>query len=234
MKNISILIPTYNRPNFVELVFNNLVNQTYPHEHLEVVIDDDGEKPFIPERYREMVQKSVSPIKMKYIYNPDRRRTIGEKRNRLVQYASYDIVVFMDDDDYYHPQYIKHSYDILTSRNAGLVGSNCMIFCYPTLDFKITAIQTKSKNQIHEATMMMTKKFWKEQGGFKLTSRGEGGTLIGDRTHDVELTDINRCMICMVHYSNTIDKSMFVNHETNIKRLPDDNLISLMKEILKI
>ena len=234
MKHISILIPTYNRPQFIELVFNNLVNQTYPPELLEVVIDDDGEYPLIPEERREMVQKCIAPITLKYIYNPERRRTIGEKRNRLVQYATHDIVCFMDDDDYYHPHYIKHSYDILSSKNAGLVGSNAMIFCYPLYDFKITAIQTKYKNQIHEATMMMTKKFWKEQGGFKQTSRGEGGSLLGDRTHDVELTNINMCMVCMVHHTNTIDKAMFMDAETNIKRLPDENLISLMKGILKI
>ena len=44
---ISILTPTYNRKKFLPLYLHNLKKLNYPHNKLEVCIDDDGTEPFI-------------------------------------------------------------------------------------------------------------------------------------------------------------------------------------------
>ena len=85
---ISILVPTYNRHKFLPLLLSNLRGQVYPKPLLELVIDDDGDEPLIREEMRDKFAEQIKPITMKYIYNNKRRKTIGEKRNRLVKYAT--------------------------------------------------------------------------------------------------------------------------------------------------
>jgi glycosyltransferase involved in cell wall biosynthesis len=230
---ISILVPTYNRRKFLPLLLQNLQGQIYPKPLLELVIDDDGEEPLISEEDRDQFAEQIKPITMKYIYNKKRRKSIGEKRNRLVKYATNKICAFMDDDDIYHPHYLAHSYYLLKTKRAGLVGSNCMIFTYPEMDFKITAIRCKYKSQIHEATMLFTKKYFESMGGFLKTNKAEGQSFIQNRDHDVELTDINSVMVCVAHNGNTIDKGMFADKEVG-QNLENEELKELIKNILEL
>ena len=64
--NVSVLTPTYNRKNFLELCIFNLKNQTYQLEKLEWYLLDDSEKPYTKEEL-EHIKKSINPIKLKYV-----------------------------------------------------------------------------------------------------------------------------------------------------------------------
>ena len=44
---ISILVPTFNRRKFLPLLLRNIKIQDYPHDKLEVIIDDDGKDKLI-------------------------------------------------------------------------------------------------------------------------------------------------------------------------------------------
>ena len=88
------------------------------------------------------------------------RRELLEKRNDLIKECETKIFCFMDDDDIYFPEYISHSYETLKSNKVGCVGSDKMIFTMSEKNFSIHAIDCgNTKKLIHEATMMMTKKF---------------------------------------------------------------------------
>ena len=229
---ISLLIPTYNRANFLPLLSHNIYTQDYPKHMIEIVIDDDGDKPLIPEGDREKWAKGLGVMGLKYIYNA-RRKPIGEKRNRLVKYASHEILAFMDDDDIYCPAYLSHSFYTLRNGKNQLVGSNCMIFTYPHYDFKITAIRCKHKCQIHEATMVFTKKYHREMGGFNQVNKAEGGAFIQNRDHDIGLTDINYVMVCVCHQGNTIDKECFKDRNVG-ENLKMPVITEMLKKILDI
>ncbi len=64
LPNISILVPTYNRSKFLPLLINNLKSQTYPHNKLEVCIDDDGIEPITDNIAG--LQLDIYPIKLVY------------------------------------------------------------------------------------------------------------------------------------------------------------------------
>tara|TARA_R110000744_G_scaffold141264_2_gene252643 strand:- start:8086 stop:8739 length:654 start_codon:yes stop_codon:yes gene_type:complete len=204
----------------------------YPKELLEIVILDDGDIPFIGAELRDLVSQKLG-IPIKYIYNKERHMTIGEKRNKLVKYASHNTLAFMDDDDLYNPAYIRHSVETLKNNKVGLVGSNAMIFCFIEDDFILRGMKCEGLNQIHEATMVFTKKFFKSMGGFGLTSKGEGGTFLKD-TSNVALSDINKLMICCCWENNTIDKSIFKDDQFKVAsdKLLDGAHKDLLKEIM--
>lgn len=231
LPNISILVPTYNRSKFLPLFIHNLKIQTYPHKKLEVCIDDDGTEPFTDNI--QGLQIDLYPIKLVY-HREKRRRTIGEKRNNLVRKLSRNkIVCFMDDDDIYNPNYIYYSYDCLIKNKCGLVGSSSMLFTYPEKDYIITGIKCPSKVQIHEATMLFTKKYFNSVGGFNKTSQGEGASFIHEGNRRVFNTDINDVMICVAHDGNTIDKEQFSNDKLRLGVLEGPE-IDILNKILCI
>ena len=232
MDNISILIPTYNRNKFLELCIDNLKNQSYNKHLLEVVILDDGDEPFIKDLNK--FKDDVKPIQVNYI-KENIKRTIGFKRNKLVKLAKYKIVSFMDDDDIYSDDCIKYLHHHLKSSNAGLVGSNEMIFLYPLDDWKITMIKTPEKKMIHEATIMMTKKYFNSTNKFKISNEGEGSTLINNDDKRVISLECVHIMICVAHNNNTINKKRFnFTNTDNIRYYTqEDNKKKILSKIFK-
>jgi len=215
LPNISILVPTYNRSKFLPLLIHNLKSQTYPHNKLEVCIDDDGTEPLTDNIAG--LQLDIYPIKLVY-HREKKRRTIGEKRNYLVKkLARNKILCFMDDDDLYNPVYVEYSYKCLKDNKVGLVGSSSMLFTYPYDNYKMTAIRCKHKYQIHENTMLFTKKYFNSMGGFQKTSQGEGYSFILNQDKNVFNTDIFKILIQIAHGKNTIDKEQFNREELSVE-----------------
>ena len=212
LPKISILIPTYNRPNFIPFVLRNLLIQEYPHKLLQVLIHDDGEIPFI-QNYEEF-SDAIKPIKLKYLRNK-KKLTIGEKRHKLIQNANNNLVVFMDDDDLYEPTYISHSFETLKKNNAGCVGCNKMIFIYPpyTKDDFYALDCGNDKQLIHEATLMFTKSWYNKTKGFINCNQAEGlGLTHSCKLKTIALTNPLYNMTAVVHSKNTINKDKF-KHE---------------------
>tara|TARA_R110000796_G_scaffold23875_2_gene68364 strand:+ start:1711 stop:2406 length:696 start_codon:yes stop_codon:yes gene_type:complete len=222
---ISILVPTWNRSKFLPLFLTNLKSQTYPHDKLTIIIDDDGTDKFIKDI--DEFKSLVSPMKVKYV-TQRQKRTIGKKRNDLVKDCQTKIFCFMDDDDIYFPTYISHSYETLKSKKVGCVGSDKMLFTMSDKNFSIHAIDCgNNKKLIHEATLMMTMKFYKASCKFKNNSQGEGENIFHGHEKNVGITDIQKIMCCVQHGGNTIDKLQFAKDEN---KLP----IDLSKEMLEI
>ena len=230
LPKISILTPTYNRRKFLPLYLNNLKNLNYPLDKLEVCIDDDGTEPFIDYH---VFKEQIKPMTLVY-HRDKKRRSIGEKRNYLVKKLSTNkIVCFMDDDDIYNPQYIIYSYKCLIENKSGLVGSSGMLFTYPELDFKLTGIQCPMKFQIHEATMLFTKKYFKSMGGFQKTSQGEGASFIQNQDKNVFNTDINYIMVCVGHSGNSVDKLQFSGDDKKLDTFQGPE-VQILKDIFGI
>jgi len=227
---ISILTPTYNRSNFLPLIRYNIKNQLYDHSKLEWFIYDDGQIPFFTKETLQSTREYLHPIKINYLYD-HKKQSIGFKRNYLVKNATHKVIAMMDDDDIYFPTYISSYYKLLKEKNVGLVGSPEMLFVYPNLNYLITFIKCSAERQIHEATMLFTKKYYNTMPGFDNSSRGEGAKLIDYNEKNVHMAPVSDCMICISHNNNTITKKMFVNNHTKLK-IKDKNYIKLIEDII--
>tara|TARA_R110001632_G_scaffold71171_2_gene165240 strand:+ start:684 stop:1385 length:702 start_codon:yes stop_codon:yes gene_type:complete len=227
---ISILVPTWNRSKFLPLFLMNLKSQTYPHDKLTIIIDDDGEDKFIKDI--DEFKLLIHPMKLKYV-NKRQKRTIGKKRNDLIKECETKIFCFMDDDDIYFPEYISHSYETLKSNKVGCVGSDKMIFTMSEKNFSIHAIDCgNTKKLIHEATMMMTKKFYKASCKFENNSQGEGANIFQGHEKNVALTDINKLMCCVQHAGNTIDKLQFAKDDNKLPIDLSKEMLDILKEVI--
>lgn len=236
MNNITILTPTWNRSKFLPLYVRNLKIQEYPHEKIEVIIDDDGTDKFIKNKDElKQIQEYLFPMKLRYIDNKP-KRSIGKKRNDLIKESKSKIFAFMDDDDIYLPTYLSYSYQLLKENNAGCVGSNKMIFTMSEKDFEVYAIDCgENKALIHEACLMMTMKFFKSSCKFENSSEGEGKSIFYglEKNPKIIISDILKCMVCLQHDGNTIDKMRFATPECKTDIQLTSDLIKMIKNILK-
>ena len=95
----SIIIPLYNKENFIERTINSVLNQTY--KLFEIIIIDDG-------------SNDNSLIKAQKI-NDERIRIFSKKnegvsiaRNYGSLFANYDLLLFLDADDYWEPFFLEN------------------------------------------------------------------------------------------------------------------------------
>jgi glycosyltransferase involved in cell wall biosynthesis len=95
---VSVLAPTRDRRRFVPTLLALFRAQTWPEESLELVVVDDGEDP---------VGDLVAAHPRVTYVRLERRVALGEKRNLCVIHARGDLLVHMDDDDYYPPDRVE-------------------------------------------------------------------------------------------------------------------------------
>jgi hypothetical protein len=236
LPEITILVPTWNRTKFFKLFVMNLMCQDYPHHLLKVIIDDDGDERFITnEETLTDFKKYISPMEITYITNKP-RRSIGKKRDDLIKECKTKIFVFMDDDDIYLPTYISHTYNTMKEKKAGCAGCDKMLFCMTQRNFDIHAINCGNQVKlIHEATLMMTKKWYRASCKFADSSQGEGKNIFeGYNEKSIAITDITQIMCCVQHDGNTVEKLQFAREDNKIDLNLSDELISILKEILEI
>jgi len=238
LPEITILIPSWNRQNFLNLIIMNLKSQNYPHDKIKVIIDDDSEdklKQLIPTiSLLSQIKSHLHPIQLTYINNKP-RRTIGKKRNDLIKECKTKIFCFMDSDDVYFQTYLSHSYEVMKENKVQCVGTDKMIFCMTQKDFDLHAINCGDQvRQIHEATIMATKKWFRASSGFATKGYGEGKNLFDNGRKDVAITDINKVMMCIQHGENSVDKLQFANDDNKLDFGISEDIKNILKNILAI
>jgi glycosyltransferase involved in cell wall biosynthesis len=120
---VSICTPTFNRRPFIPIMFECFRNQTYPKSRIEWIIVDDG-----TDKIEDLIKTSSIP-QIKYISLPT-KITLGEKRNVMHQHAKGSIIVYMDDDDYYPPERVKHAVDTLLANPRALCAGSSEMYIY--------------------------------------------------------------------------------------------------------
>lgn len=212
LPHISILMPIYNRSKFKPLIISNIYRLNYDLSKLELVIDDDSDKdPFFKnQKEQDEFKNIISPVKLSY-YKYSKWRSIGDKRNNLCKLAKHKILANMDSDDLYLSDYLIHSLEVMKKQKCQLTTSPQMLFCYPEDNFLMTGIECATKRMGHEATMVFTKKHFKAMGGFtSKSSQGEGTNMIdGMQDKLIGKTEVAKCMVCLCHKGNTINKDRF-------------------------
>jgi len=234
---VSILTPVYNRNKWLPLMIANVSYFDYDKNKLEWFILDskDGDediKLFNNEEEIKIVRDIIAPIKLKYVYI-DRKMTIAEKRSYLTKHMSNPWFANVDSDDLYFDQYLKYSINLCRENKVQLCGSAQMIFCWTHRDFEISAIECSAVRQIHEATMVGTKKYVASMNYYtKNDTKGEGSSLIDGNENNVMKSECKECMMCICHNRNTCNKDTFIG--ANVQDFKAEGTkLEILKEIMK-
>jgi glycosyltransferase involved in cell wall biosynthesis len=118
---VSICTPTFNRRPFIKTLIKCFEHQTYPKDKMEWIIIDDG---------TDKIEDLVKDIPQVKYYKYEEQMVLGKKRNIMHEKCSGDIIVYMDDDDYYPPERVSHSVEMLLSHPKALCAGASEIYIY--------------------------------------------------------------------------------------------------------
>ncbi|HDV8364878.1 TPA: glycosyltransferase [Bacillus cereus] len=117
LPKVSILIPAYNRPYYLELALNSALNQTY--KNIEIIISDDSTN--------NEVNAMIQPYLREYeciTYVKNETPLVAENFNKCVELANGDYINFLLDDDLFHHEKIERMMKyFLTLENISFVTS---------------------------------------------------------------------------------------------------------------
>jgi len=118
-KLVSIIVPTYNRLDYLKLTLQSMLGQTY--QNIEIIVVDDGSEGDDNERYCEQFPE-IRYIKIENFGGPARPRNIG------IDAANGDFIAFTDDDDIWLPKKLENQVAILNKQTEyGLVHGPCIV-----------------------------------------------------------------------------------------------------------
>jgi len=110
---ISIVIPTYNRPELLKKAIQSVLDQTYTNFEI-IIIDDSSTKD------NEKNIKSFNKKNIIYIKNKTRKGG-GYSRNIGIKKAKGEFIAFLDDDDEWMPQKLEKQLKAFNSPKLGIV-----------------------------------------------------------------------------------------------------------------
>ena len=197
---ISIVTPTYRRRKLFSMAIRNFQNFIYPKEKIEWVIVEDTEDD-------NMTVEDMLPYsnRIKYIRIKDKEmRTpipIGAKRNLCVEKAKHDIIIHMDDDDYYPAESLLAKVKLLIK----YPGKDCIgssnICTYDIINDKCT-YSSDSTISLSEASLAYRKSFWKKQKFNDNAHVGEFKQFIANRTEKILDIPYIFTVFALTHKSN--------------------------------
>ncbi len=98
MDLVSVIIPTYNRRNFLKIAIDSVLKQTY--KNFELIIIDDGST----DNTEELV-KSYKESRIKYFYQFNRGPAVA--RNKGIKISKGNYIAFLDSDDRWREDKLK-------------------------------------------------------------------------------------------------------------------------------
>jgi glycosyltransferase involved in cell wall biosynthesis len=192
---VSICTPTYNRRSFIPSAIQCVYHQDYTGL-IEWVIVDDGTDPI------EDLVKDISYVK--YIRLP-KKYPLGEKRNIMHANCSGDILVYMDDDDYYPPTRISHAVSKLMSSSALCAGSSILHILFHDIG-KIFEFGPYGTNHATAGTFAFKRELLKYTSYENDSCMAEEKHFLKNYTIPMVQLDPQHVILVVAHNQNTFDK----------------------------
>lgn len=232
---ISVITPTKDRPEFLPNILRNFFRQDYSLDRMELIIGDDSEKSF----------KNILPEKDNIRYFHLECMPLGKKRNFLCDKAKGDIIIFMDDDDYYPSDKVSYTVNNLWQSKYLVSGSSIMYvyyICYDTIfkfgPYRVNNI-TKTTNHSTCGTLAFKKEYFQNHKFPENATRSEEKYFLNDWNTKVLQLNPFKSILCIAHLDNTVDKHKYIKSgiktSFNLKDFDMKKIdIDFYKSLLKI
>lgn len=120
---VSVIIPTFQRSEYLIRAIESALNQTYPNIEIIVVDDNDGENEF-RKATQNNLNRYIANNKIKYIQH-NKNKGLPSARNTGIRTSQGEFVAFLDDDDQWLPDKILKQIELFNNLDDsyGVVGS---------------------------------------------------------------------------------------------------------------
>ena len=203
---VSICTPTFNRRPFIPIMIKCFENQTYPKDKIEWIIVDDG---------TDKIEDLVSHIPQVKYFKYEEKLSLGKKRNITNEKAKGDIIIYMDDDDYYPPERISHAVTTLQKNPKALcAGSSTMYIYFKHID-KMYQFGPYSPNHATAATFAFRKELLQKTRFDETASVAEEKKFLKEYTIPFVQLDPLKTILVFSHNHNSFDKKILLNQLPN-------------------
>ena len=219
---VSVVTPTYNRKRFIPYLIECYKSQTYPKDKMEWIIYDDGSEPV------EEFFKKLSFPNIRYIYNSE-KQNIGYKRNVLNVEAKGDIIIAMDDDDYYPPERISHVVTKFRSQPKIHLAGSSEVYMFYTDNQSIYKFGPYHPNHATNGTMAWTSEYAKSHKYDENVTHAEEMSFLENYKHPMIQLDSHKTMLVISHSENTFDKKKLRENENQFVKKTNTKIKDYIK-----
>jgi glycosyltransferase involved in cell wall biosynthesis len=207
---VSVLTPTYNRNKFIPSLVECYKSQTYPKERMEWIVLDDGTSSIEEEFLR--LTKGLPNIR--YI-RLEEKLLIGAKRNMLNKEAKGELMVCMDDDDYYPPERVAHAVTKLMSQPKVELAGSSILFMYYTDNGQILELGPYGKTHATNGTMAYKARYGKMHLYDESVTHAEEKSFLENYQNPMIQLDPLKVMLVISHSENTFNKNKMREDKNN-------------------
>jgi glycosyltransferase involved in cell wall biosynthesis len=123
---VSVILPTYNRSDYLIAALRSLAVQDYPTSCFEVIVVDNASTDDTPERLHRFTEEVVGTINLRYAR--EERRGLVFVRHTGAAHARGEILIFGDDDAVFDKNWISAVVDVYKRfPEVGAVGTKIAI-----------------------------------------------------------------------------------------------------------
>lgn len=154
MEKVSVIIPTYSRPQNLLRAINSVLNQTYQDIEI-IVVDDNGKDTPCQVETEKCIKELIDTNKITYIKH-DVNKNGSAARNTGLKVCTGDYYTFLDDDDYLYPQKIEKQIQALQKNR------DCdMVYCgYEKKGDNDVILSRRSPREKGNLQLSLLKKSW--------------------------------------------------------------------------
>jgi glycosyltransferase involved in cell wall biosynthesis len=226
---VSICTPTFNRRPFIPYLIKCFEHQTYPKHKIEWIIIDDGtdkvEDLFLP-----LIGKTYDDqtFELKY-FKYDTKMTLGKKRNLAHKKCNGEIILYMDDDDYYPPERIIHAVESLQNNPTAMCAGSSIMYIYFKHINEMYKFGPYGPNHSTAATFAFRKELLKDTRYDDEACLAEEKTFLKNYTIPFVQLDPLKSILVFSHTHNSFDKKILlkdgINKYVNKSNLSVDEIV---------
>jgi glycosyltransferase involved in cell wall biosynthesis len=203
---VSICTPTFNRRPFWEYAIKCFNHQDYPKDKMEWIIIDDG-----TDKIKDLVC-NISQVKY---FEYDVKMPLGKKRNLMHEKSKGDIIVYMDDDDYYPPERVSHAVNmLLTHPNALCAGASEIYIWFKHIQ-KMYQFGPYGPNHATAGTFAFKREMLKDHKYEEHAALAEEKAFLKNYSVPFVQLEPKKTILVFSHIHNTFDKKILLEHGEN-------------------
>ena len=203
---VSICTPTFNRRPFWEYTIKCFNHQDYPKDKMEWIIIDDGS---------DKIKDLVSDISQVKYFEYDEKMPLGKKRNIMHQKSKGDILVYMDDDDYYPPERVSHAVNMLLSHPNALCAGASEIYIWFKHIQKMYQFGPYGPNHATAGTFAFKRELLKDHKYEEHAALAEEKAFLKNYSVPFLQLEPKKTILVFSHIHNTFDKKKLLENGEN-------------------
>lgn len=173
---------------------------------MEWIIIDDGS---------DLIEDLVKDIPQVKYFKYDNKMPLGKKRNLMHEKSKGDILVYMDDDDYYPPQRVSHAVNMLKTHPTALCAGASEIYIWFKHIQKMYQFGPYGPNHATAGTFAFKRELLKDHKYEEHAALAEEKAFLKNYSVPFVQLEPKKTILVFSHIHNTFDKKKLLDNGEN-------------------